>query len=408
MKKLTEKEKKERKYLMVLPLLTLPFLCLAFWALGGGKASSPTKAPSEQGLNLRLPEVSPESEQLDKMQSYERAEEKARLQREPDFMEQDWEFQPNPDSHKMATEERMFTDFGLEETELALMKKLEEIQFLAKEPEEPTELDISEPLPELGGGRPESFEPDLRRLESKMVPAAGEMDPEMEKIDAMLDKMLDLQHPERVEERLARNPEKREVEPMAVRLDPFDPDVDSGWGVSEEAAERNGFYSLEDNKRVSLSGIRPAIEARVTVDQEIVTGASVELELAQPVYVRGMEFSEGTPVSGRCTLNGERLEIHVETIRLGNLIVPVRLSAVGQDGLPGIKIPGAIARDAAKQGIGDGVRSLNPMAMSDSWEAQATMTGMETVKGLVSKKSRLVRVTVKAGHPLLLKDLSDF
>lgn len=31
-----EKFKRQRRFMLVLPLLTLPFVTLAFWALGGG------------------------------------------------------------------------------------------------------------------------------------------------------------------------------------------------------------------------------------------------------------------------------------------------------------------------------------------------------------------------------------
>ena len=105
-------------------------------------------------------------------------------------------------------------------------------------------------------------------------------------------------------------------------------------------------------------------------------------------------------------LSGERLNIEVSSIRSDNLIIPVSLQAVDLDALRGIKIPNAITRDAVKQGAGDGIQSLNAMGMSSSWEAQASMAGMETIKGIISKKAKLVKVTVKAGHPLLLADLS--
>jgi len=36
----SEKFLKKRKALLVLPLLALPFITLAFWALGGGKGNA--------------------------------------------------------------------------------------------------------------------------------------------------------------------------------------------------------------------------------------------------------------------------------------------------------------------------------------------------------------------------------
>ena len=45
---------RKRKMMMVLPLLVVPFLTMAFWALGGGDVVSNEKTQT-QGLNLRLP-----------------------------------------------------------------------------------------------------------------------------------------------------------------------------------------------------------------------------------------------------------------------------------------------------------------------------------------------------------------
>jgi len=42
--------------------------------------------------------------------------------------------------------------------------------------------------------------------------------------------------------------------------------------------------------------------------------------------------------------------------------------------------------------------------MNQSLKAQATNAGIQAAKGLFSKKIKLVRVTVKAGYKILLKD----
>ena len=51
---------RRRKFLLVLPLLVIPFVTLAFRALGGGKgADARTEQTSpHQGLNLELPGAS--------------------------------------------------------------------------------------------------------------------------------------------------------------------------------------------------------------------------------------------------------------------------------------------------------------------------------------------------------------
>jgi hypothetical protein len=43
-------------------------------------------------------------------------------------------------------------------------------------------------------------------------------------------------------------------------------------------------------------------------------------------------------------------------------------------------------------------------SLDPSLKAQATATGINAVKNLLSKKAKLVKVTVKAGYKVLLKE----
>jgi len=65
---------RKRKMMMVLPLLVLPFLTMAFWALGGGNAAIIEKKQT-QGLNLQLPNANLKDDKLaDKMSFYDQAD----------------------------------------------------------------------------------------------------------------------------------------------------------------------------------------------------------------------------------------------------------------------------------------------------------------------------------------------
>ena len=65
---------KRRKMLLVLPLLVIPFLTMAFWALGGGKGTQ-DKVIATEGLNLDLPNANLKEDKLmDKLSFYEKAD----------------------------------------------------------------------------------------------------------------------------------------------------------------------------------------------------------------------------------------------------------------------------------------------------------------------------------------------
>jgi len=67
---------RKRKMMMVLPLLVLPFLTMAFWALGGGNTATNGKKQKQlQGLNLQLPNANLKDDKLaDKMSFYDQAD----------------------------------------------------------------------------------------------------------------------------------------------------------------------------------------------------------------------------------------------------------------------------------------------------------------------------------------------
>ena len=66
--------KRKRKLLLVMPVLVIPFLTAAFWALGGGKGNAATQNSQHTGLNSSLPEAKLKDESLlDKLAFYDKA-----------------------------------------------------------------------------------------------------------------------------------------------------------------------------------------------------------------------------------------------------------------------------------------------------------------------------------------------
>jgi uncharacterized protein YunC (DUF1805 family) len=82
----------------------------------------------------------------------------------------------------------------------------------------------------------------------------------------------------------------------------------------------------------------------------------------------------------------------------------VDLSVFDMDGMSGIHIPGAITRDAAKQSGQQAIQSVGVTSFDQSIGAQAASAGIELGRNLLSKKVKLIKVTVKAGYQVLLRD----
>jgi conjugative transposon TraM protein len=103
-------------------------------------------------------------------------------------------------------------------------------------------------------------------------------------------------------------------------------------------------------------------------------------------------------------LEGERLHIDINSIRKDNSLFPVKLAVYDLDGMEGVHIPGAISRDVAKQSADNSLQDIEMNSIDPSFKVQATTAGINAAKSLLTKKAKLVKVTVKAGYKILLKE----
>lgn len=414
---------KKRKFYLVLPLLIFPFLTLTFWAMGGGKGITTIDEPSSTGINKELPDAQIEESALDKMSLYSnRLEEEADTLGEKavasNSVDETWEGfldEENFDSYASYSDH--------EDSERQLRRRI-------------TELERTIAMQEMTADAPFDYQQSesdasLKRLEEMMLRMSEPSlpDPELQVLDGMLEKIMDIQHPDRVQEKIReRSVEKRGVVyPVAnqsqknvvsmLHRTSFVPqramkDTPAVDGVHSEASpesERagNGFFNvLAQNSASRLVRIfeTPGIAAVVHETKTVVTGSNLKLRLIDDIYVNGIRIPAGNFLTGICDLSNERLQVKVSGIQYGNYQLPISLTVFDTDGVEGINIPGAISRDAAKEGSDQAMQSLQFMSMDPSLLAQATGAGIEAAKGLFSRKIRLVKGTVKAGHPILLYD----
>lgn len=163
-----------------------------------------------------------------------------------------------------------------------------------------------------------------------------------------------------------------------------------------------GFYSLgQENEAETATN---AISAVIHESQILVNGSVVKLRLTSAIMVNGVLIPKDHFVFGTAALKGERLTVRITSLQYASSIFQVDLSVYDMDGMEGIYVPGAIARDVAKSSADRSMQSLGVTSLDDSWSSQATGAGIEAAKTLFSKKVKLVKVTVKAGYQVLLYD----
>jgi len=382
---------KKRKMMLVLPLLVIPFLTMAFWALGGGKGKK--EIAVTKGLNMELPDANlKDDKSLDKLSFYDKAE-KDSLKLE-EWMRNDPYFQrdtvpelPFPNeieeiTNSTATKYNQRLNTSLYEKpannpEDQIMQKLKVLQDELNKPA-PTEAVVKVD---------DEFSSELDRLENmlKVSNNGSGDDPEMQQLQGTLDKILDIQHPQRVKERSIKY-------------------KDAVYTVRRESGPDtlvNGFFSYSDEKELEDQN---AVEAIIATSQTIVNGAVVKFRTVNDIYVNGRLIPKNNPISGIASLDGERLVVEINSIRCGKNLFNVKLEVYDMDGLPGIYIPGTINRDVAKESVNNSLSLADMTSLDPSLKAQATATGIGAIKSLISKKAKLVKVQVKAGYKVLLKN----
>jgi conjugative transposon TraM protein len=234
----------------------------------------------------------------------------------------------------------------------------------------------------------------------KVMTEKNGSDPETVQLSGMMDKILDIQHPERVKEKIKEKSitNKQQVFPVESSV----PDNNVTLMQSSQKSNHNSFYEL-NNANTNDSTDHP-IEAVVHETQTIVTGSTVKLRLIIDIYINGILIPKGNFIYGTSSLENERLTISISSVRYQNNLIPVALQVYDMDGLIGIYIPGSVSRDVAKESAEKNLQGIDITTIDPSVAAQVTGAGITAAKNLLSKKAKLVKVTLKAGYKILLKD----
>ncbi|PZX51504.1 conjugative transposon TraM protein [Algoriphagus ratkowskyi] len=421
---ISQKTQQKRKLLMMLPVLTLPFLTLSFWAMGGGSGISSDPTQTQQlGINLELPGVvESKNKELDKLGHYQKSQSDSarflqqvkndpyyRMAFNPDPILGDKD--PIPDSEIAIYGNTPILDFQ-DPNEQLVMEKLEALnRTLSEEPKSEVQLSKVDSYSLNQTATSPDLSSDLDRLDLMMqqMQAGNEQaDPEMEQMSELLEQILDIQHPERVQARIweAQNIKQSQAFPVSKASDNRAisslETTDEMAPTSVNTASSNGFYGLENSDFPNSSA--NTIKAVVHETQTLMSGATVKLRLTEDASINGLILPKDLLIFGTASLNGERLIIDITHIRVNDQLLPVALAVHDADGMAGIYIPGSISREVATQSGDRAIQGFGISTFDTSLEAQAASAGIETAKSFLGKKIKQVSVTVKAGYQVWLND----
>jgi hypothetical protein len=337
---------KQRKFLLVLPLLVIPFLTMAFWALGGGKTTHPQPRESK-GLDTSLPEAQFKKEKAaNKMSVYQTAgRDSSQNGVSPSFLKAMG--LRRPDSAKIAA---LNTKPEADQNAERIQAKLAAINKQISQPQAQTP--AYDP-------QAEASEQRIRQLHQLMGSAKAnhQPDPEMTQLSKMLTQIQAIQNPGQV----SRTQKRTDSRPFR------------------------------------------AIGAVIDGKQKVIDGSAVKLKLTDTVTLKNQLLPKGQEISGVCQVINQRLLLTIQNIRLDKQIIPVSLTVFSLDGMPGIPAPEAELGGAAAGGADNALQSMQFLTMDQSLGAQAAAGGVNAAKGLFSKKVKKIKVKLKDEYPVLLK-----
>lgn len=414
---------RQRKFMVMLPVLVIPFLTLFFWAMGGGKVDQALAQQNKAtGFNTSLPDAHLKEEEADKMSFYDKAQtDSLRILEQ---MRTDPNFSTHPENtpsvindpgtinlDQLSGYPNSQSRYG-DPNEMKVFQKLSQLNSALDQ--NSTAGSSKNNSQDFGGSKGSLVSsPDVDRLE-RMMQTMGQPsgdDPEMKELNVVLEKILDIQNPSRQQEKLKQASEKKRGQVFGVSPVPKQAIVtslDRSEGMKDKKGapnlkdDRNGFFSLDE--KFDTGNTSNAVLAVVHETQTLTNGSTVKLRLVNDIYINGTLIPHDQFIYGTAVLNGERLEIKIGSIRYGNSLFPVDLSVFDMDGVTGIYVPGAISREVSKNSADQGIQNLGLTTLDPSLGMQAASVGIEAAKTFLGKKVKLIRVTVKANYQVLLRD----
>ncbi len=181
--------------------------------------------------------------------------------------------------------------------------------------------------------------------------------------------------------------------------------VDDDEFMEEYGKPRNiAFNTAAGNEQmVNKNSIAASVNHTVTVTD----GQEIQLRLLEPMRAGKHMIPQNTVISGTARIGGERMNIAINYIQHGGNVVPVEIVVFDLDGNPGICVPGSEEVTAAKEIAANmGTSMGSSITITDDAGSQLLSDlGRSAIQGVsqyVSRKMRTVKVTLKAGHRVML------
>ncbi|WP_293932375.1 conjugative transposon protein TraM [Sphingobacterium sp. UBA6645] len=402
--KLTQAKK---RLLLILPFLCSPFLAVIFWAMKSGTSAQQASTASHGGL-MQLPSTDLNRDrEMSKLDHYRKSEkDSAEHYNQWEPLMDNWTEQIDglyPVSEHANGMHEQGPDY-----EKQLYLKLAELDrslhevsdFDAPSGSSTAAQRIETPL-EVDGPKSMARPARATPLYHSNSTLETEPDPEIQQLNTMLDKIIQIQGPQE-----ASNASSSEIE--LTQQHHLEREASSRGTLLQERMQdsslTSGFYSSVFSADMAAHN---AVTAVIHENQVVGNGSVLKMRLLEDYHAGSVNVPKGTFVYGAVQLNGERMKIRVGNINVNGRIVNTKLEVYDIDGIQGIYVPEMLDREVIIRSADQSVQSIGiGQNISSALISEATSAGIQAAKSLFSKRARRIRIELKSDYRLLLKDLS--
>ncbi len=180
---------------------------------------------------------------------------------------------------------------------------------------------------------------------------------------------------------------------------------DIDFAQNEDVQKRRTFITPTSTVHESRSN--NSVRAVVQEDQEVTAQSVVRLRLAESAKMQGHVIPAGTSLTAIPKFQNNRLQLQVNSVELSGTILKVSISIYDLDGQPGLLVPysterSALTEMAANMSQQGGSSLMLTQSAGQQIVGDLSRGVVQGVSGYLSKKVRIPKVTLKAGHEVLL------
>ncbi|MDQ6532132.1 conjugative transposon protein TraM [Flavobacterium sp. LHD-85] len=180
---------------------------------------------------------------------------------------------------------------------------------------------------------------------------------------------------------------------------------DSTFYAPDNQNKNHGFNSagLQEKKGAAKNSVRACVHQTQTISGE----GAVRVRLLEAAKIPQHIIASGTLLTAVCKIQAGRLQLKISSIEIDGSIIPADIIIYDLDGQQGLHVPyssemNALTEIAGNMSQNSGTSIMMTQSAGQQAAADLSRGAVQGISGYFAKKIRTSKVTLKAGHQVLL------